>query len=139
MLSIHAVCVCVLISCSAHSLRGLRICCHAPCVTSSAHVMSAVGGPVLPPTQLLWSLRPPDECLSTVNTPDGAPCGSFLLGVWQTAGTLVLSNAPTPTRESRETKFESKAHKISNHTFMFANSLLPLRRSPFNEAVFSYS
>lgn len=38
-----------------------------------------------------------------------------------------------------ETKFESKAHKITSLTFMFANSQLPLRRSPFNEAVLRYS
>lgn len=39
----------------------------------------------------------------------------------------------------RKTEFESKTHKITEHTFMFANSLLPSRRGPFNEAAFSYS
>lgn len=34
---------------------------------------------------------------------------------------------------------KSGACKITNHTFMLANSLLPLRRSPFNEASLSYS
>lgn len=101
--------------------------------------MSAVAGPLLPPRQLLQSSRPPDEHLSMINTPDGAPRGSLLSGALQTAGTVVLGSAPTTTRKSTETKFESKAHKITNRTFMFASSLLPPRRSPFNEAALSYS
>lgn len=120
---------------STYRLWRLCLCCHAPFVTSGGHV----AGPLLPPRQLLRSSRPPDEQLSMMNTPDGAPCGYVLLGALQTAGTSVLGSTPTTTRKSTETKFESKAHKITNHTFMFANSLLPLRRSPFNEAPLSYS
>lgn len=102
-------------------------------------MVSAVAGPLLPPRQLQSITRPPDEHLSMMNTPDGAPRGSVLSGALQAAGAAVSGSTPTTTRKSTETKFESEAHKITNHTLMFANSLLPLRRSAFNEAALGYS
>lgn len=84
--------------------------------------MSAVAGPLLKPRQLLQSIRPPDEHLRMMNTPDGAPCSSVLSGALQLKW-LVLGCSPTATRKSTETKFETKAHKITNPTFMFANGL----------------
>lgn len=77
------------------NIQRVCMCCHAACVIFGAHVMSAVGGPLLPPRQLLWSPRPPDERLSLMNTPDGAPCGSFLPGASRAAGTSVQSDANT--------------------------------------------
>lgn len=43
-------------------------------------MVSAVAGPLLPPRQLQSITRPPDEHLSMMNTPDGAPRGSVLSG-----------------------------------------------------------